>query len=68
MIEPSIDTLINKVDSKYSLVVATAKRARSLVNEVPTLLDENYGKPVSTALQEISLGKIKIIRTKEGIK
>ncbi len=30
MLYPSIDRLLDKVDSKYSLVVAAAKRARLL--------------------------------------
>jgi len=32
MVEPTIDNLMEKVDSKYSLVVAAAKRARELVD------------------------------------
>lgn len=30
MLYPSIDELVTKVDSKYSLVVASARRARAL--------------------------------------
>jgi DNA-directed RNA polymerase subunit omega len=68
MIEPSIDLLVTKVDSKYSLVVATARRARALVDGAPSLLNGKYGKPVATALKEIAEGKIKVIRIKDGIK
>lgn len=32
MIYPTLSTLLDKVDSKYSLVVAVSKRARQLVD------------------------------------
>ncbi|SES73753.1 DNA-directed RNA polymerase subunit omega [Anaerobranca gottschalkii] len=65
MIYPSIDELLKKVDSKYSLVVIAAKRAREL------LADENYSeaknrKSISVALQEIMDGKILYKRLKEN--
>ena len=34
MINPSIDILVTKVDSKYTLVVLAAKRAERLVGRV----------------------------------
>jgi len=68
MIKPSIDVLVRKVDSKYSLVVATAKRARSIVEGAPVLVDINSTKPVTRALFEIAAGKMTYERTKTGIK
>ena len=32
MVEPTIDELLTKADSKYSLVCAAAKRAREIVD------------------------------------
>lgn len=68
MIEPSLDTLSKRVDSKYTLVVAAAKRARQLVEGSEKLVDVKSDKPVTIALFEINSGKIKYERTKSGIK
>ncbi|NLW24638.1 MAG: DNA-directed RNA polymerase subunit omega [Clostridia bacterium] len=68
MINPSIDVLTSKVDSKYSLVVAAAKRARQIVEGAPALVESESYKPVSQALFEIAAGKITYERTKTGIK
>lgn len=65
MIYPSIDTLINKVDSKYTLVIAAAKRARMLNEGARRLVDSHSMKDVSIALEEISLGKIGYERLKK---
>ena len=68
MIKPSIDELLVKVDSKYSLVVAAAKRARRIVEGSPVLVETDSKKPVTRALFEIAAGKITYERTKTGIK
>ena len=71
MIEPKIDDLLAAVDSKYSLVILAAKRARE-INSYYSQLAEGRGefvpplvesggltnKPLSIALQEIAEGKI----------
>ncbi len=50
MVDPSIDYLAEKVDSKYTLVILAAKRAREL-----TVGNQNTPqKEVSTALREIA--------------
>ncbi|MTI79798.1 MAG: DNA-directed RNA polymerase subunit omega [Firmicutes bacterium] len=57
-----LDELLKKVDSRYSLVVAAAKRARLLTEE--NLLNENKEvrrKTVSRALEEISLERVEIL-------
>lgn len=68
MIHPSLDTLVDKVDSKYTLVVLAAKRAREIMNGEGSLVDSRSNKPVTVALEEVSLGKIVYERTKSGIK
>lgn len=68
MIKPSIDVLVTKVDSKYSLVVAAAKRARSIVEGSQVLVNSDSNKPVTQALFEIAKGKVIYERTKTGIK
>ncbi len=68
MIHPSLDTLVDKVDSKYTLVVLAAKRAREIMNGEESLVDSRSNKPVTVALEEVSLGRIVYERTKSGIK
>lgn len=66
MISPTINTLLHKVDSKYTLVVAVAKRARQLVDGQPSLVDINSIKPVTIAIQEIAEGKLECISGKQN--
>jgi len=68
MVKPSIDYLATKVDSKYTLVVLAAKRARELVNKAPTLIVTKSKKPVTVALEEVGADSITYERTKNGIK
>lgn len=68
MIYPSIDRLMEKADSKYTLVVAASKRARRIQDGAEKLLHVNTNKNVTVALNEISQDKVSFVRTKEGIK
>lgn len=68
MIDPGISSLLNKVDSRYTLVVAAAKRARQLTEGAHKLTECNSDKPVTVAINEIDEQKITYIRTKSGIK
>jgi DNA-directed RNA polymerase subunit omega len=70
LIEPKIDDLMDKVDSKFSLVILAAKRARE-INAYYSQLGEGRGefvpplvevgglkdKPLAVALQEIAEAK-----------
>src|SRR5271168_2923158 len=70
MIDPPIESLLDKVDSKFTLVVLAAKRGRQ-VNSYFSQLGEGLGsivppqvtsvarKPLSIALEEIAAGKVK---------
>jgi len=68
MINPSIDILVTKVDSKYTLVVLAAKRAREIMDGSATLVDSKSRKQVTNALEEIACDRITYERTKSGIK
>jgi DNA-directed RNA polymerase subunit omega len=70
MIEPRIDDLLSHVDSRYTLVILAAKRARE-INSYYSQLGEGRGefvpplveggldsKPLAIALQEIADGKV----------
>lgn len=58
MSEPRDDRAI--LESKYSLVIAVAKRARDIVNRREHATSSSR-KPVSIALDEVTRGKIKIV-------
>ncbi len=50
------------VNSRYSIVMATSKRARQLVNGRPTTIkDADTRKPLSVAIEELEKGDIKIL-------
>ncbi|MBP2662295.1 MAG: rpoZ 2 [Firmicutes bacterium] len=68
MINPSLDSLVKKVDSKYTLVVLAAKRAREIMDGQQPLIECKSNKPVTIALEEVAQGKITYERTKTGIK
>lgn len=63
MLYPSIDEMMNKVDSKYSLVVAASKRARQLREGAASELSSPKShKHVGVALEEIYGDYIRIER------
>ena len=82
MIEPNIDDLLEKVDSKYTLVILAAKRARE-INSYYSQLGEGRGefvpplvetgglrnKPLSIVLEEVAEDKVTFERPEApGIK
>ncbi|HEX2296171.1 MAG TPA: DNA-directed RNA polymerase subunit omega [Actinomycetota bacterium] len=82
MIEPKIETLLEEVDSKYTLVILAAKRSRQInayfsqlgegvaeytPPQVP-LSPDQAPKALSIALQEVSGGSVAYERTTDGIK
>lgn len=56
----------NEVTSRYTIVIAAAKRARQLIEGDSAMVAEKKGKPVSTAVDEILKNKIKIVPEGEG--
>lgn len=75
MINPKIDRLLANVDSRYALVIVSAKRARQINNyyhqlgegtfEVPPpLVESRSSNHLTMSLEEISEGKIKYSYTK----
>jgi len=67
MIKPSLDVLLDKVESKYALVVMAAKRAREITEELGNADHPEGVKSVTLALEEVAAGKIKYEKVKEGI-
>ena len=77
LMDPPIESLLDKVDSKFTLVVVVAKRARQVNTyfnhlgegpgrmvppQVPTL----SGKPLTIAFAEVSAGKAAFVRIAPG--
>lgn len=60
MVQPSVTELLKKVDNRFELVVATAKRARQLANGDTPLTDKVEESPVTLAADEIAEGKVTI--------
>ncbi len=54
LLYPAVDDLKTKVDSKYTLVIMAAKRARDLTDGKLQLAFAENDKPLSIATNEIS--------------
>ncbi len=73
MLRPSYNDLINVankdveegeqpvINSRYSIVLAAAKRARQLIDGEEPLVKTDSNKPLSIAVEELRQGKIKIV-------
>ena len=64
MLKPSIDTLLDKVPSKYSLVILEAKRAHELEAGAPATQGFKSEKSTLRALEEKKI-KEQIAKEKE---
>lgn len=54
------------VNSRYSIVLATSKRARQLIDGVKPMVTSNCPKPLSIAIDELSNSKIRILSEEEA--
>lgn len=61
-VEPGEQPVVN---SRYSIVLATAKRARQIINGDKPLVDGSCPKPLSIAVEELNEGKVKIVGDEE---
>ena len=79
MLHPSYTDLINAVNSevepgeqpvvqsRYSIVLATSKRARQIIGGDEPLVPHPEGKkPLSIAVEELYTGKVKIMSDEES--
>ena len=61
MVKPTTAELLNKInDSKFRLVIATAKRARQIANGDERRVNVDEEAPVTIAANEIAEGKVEI--------
>ena len=62
-VEPGEENIVN---SRYSIVMATAKRARQIIGGHEPMVKVKPGeKPLSIAVDELNQGKIKILGEEE---
>lgn len=62
MLYPSVNDLLKKVDSRYTLVMLASKRARQLVDGASPYVDKKSNKPVTIAVHEIYNDNIEYYR------
>lgn len=65
LLYPAIDKLKQQVDSKYTLCIMAAKRARDLTDGKPQLSLAENNKPLSIATKEIAESYISYKRSEE---
>jgi DNA-directed RNA polymerase subunit omega len=58
MVKPTTAELLEKTDSKFRLVIATAKRARQIANGSQKLVNTDEEAPVTIAANEIFEEKV----------
>lgn len=68
MINPSVVNLLNKVENRYSLVVAASKRARQLIDGSEPLIQTDSVKPVTVAVKEIDADALYVKEDNEDVK
>lgn len=57
-VEPGEQPVVN---SRYSIVIATARRARQIIDGSTPLVDVTYPKPLSIAVAELYRSRVKIV-------
>ena len=55
----------NLVTSRYSIVMAIAKRARQIIDGDEPMVYSSVDKPLSIAVEELNQGQIKILSEEE---
>lgn len=65
MIYPPMSSLLKKVESRYTLVILAAKRARMLTNGAQKLTEYNSDKDVTISIHEIDEGSISYHKIKK---
>lgn len=67
MLRPAVNQIITKNESCYSLVIAVARRAREIADELYEKGETLEEKPVKTAVEELANGKCKIVSTVQNV-
>ncbi|MDF2869453.1 MAG: DNA-directed polymerase, omega subunit [Anaerocolumna sp.] len=62
-VEPGEQPVVN---SRYSIVLATAKRARQLISGSEAMVRTSTSKPLSIAVEEMYQSKVKILNDEDA--
>lgn len=65
MLNPDLNSVLKGKTSRYSLVIATAKRARAIAQEAEENNEIIVEKPVTLALNEFIEGKYEVVEPVE---
>ena len=65
IVKPTVVELLEKAENRYSLVIATAKRARQISNGSKPMTGKDDVSPVTLAADEIEEDKVKIYNENE---
>ena len=60
IVKPCVSELLTKVNNRYELVIATARRARQIASGATPLVTTKEESPVTIAAIEIAEGKVAI--------
>jgi len=61
MREPSVDKLLEKIDSKYKIAYIAAKRARQISNAGQSQMDYNEELPAASSVKSVGLALEEIL-------
>ena len=64
---PTTAVLAPVCNSRYSIVLATSKRARQLIAGAEPMVNYPLNKPLSIAVEEVYKGKVNIIPDSEDV-
>ena len=65
MVKPTVKDLLNHAENRFTLVIATSRRARQIANGDKKLTNVDEESPVTLAANEINEGKVEIIKANE---
>lgn len=68
MLRPAVSQILKSNESYYSLVIAVAKRARQIADELVENKETLEEKPVKTAVAEFATGQYRIIEDPSIVK
>ncbi len=68
MVGSPSNSILKKVDNRFTLCIIAGKRARQLIDGARKLTDYTSNNAISVAINEIEENMITYVRTKSGIK
>ena len=60
--KPTVQELLEHAENRYSLVIATSRRARQIAKGDSPKIESNDKSPVTIAANEIAQGKVKVYK------